>query len=122
MFMRYFGGGIGHLNQGSHWQIASGEMDDMDVDSSEEQNERMTEVDHNLEIHVLERLADEASQDQAGGREEAPDNVEWSDDDSDDYSNSGESDHSDDEEDNDDGLGPEDGEDVSDGNHGYGAF
>jgi hypothetical protein len=112
MFMRYFGGGIGHMNQGSQWKSA----DDFDVGNLEEEEE-MEKAEPDGRITNKNDLELEL----AGGYESDSDSCEHSD--SEDSSCSDDSDKDSDnssESESDSDLGPEDGENFySNEAHGY---
>jgi hypothetical protein len=129
MFMRYFGGGIGHLNQGDRWTSTGSDEDDMDVDSDLEgevgndgQLEDTQDKEH--QFQSLHNLAIQISSHAAG--EEDEDVHSESDNDSEGSSNSSNhmldlfNDTEDENEEED--FGPEDGEGRMEEDYGFGGF
>jgi hypothetical protein len=122
MFLRYFGGGLGHLSQ---VPLATGESDAMDVDApSTEESPESAPVNDRHQLHQLERLVQQAVDSSSEGSQELDPDQDLSDGDSTASSGSGDdlgdsSDYWDDSED----LGPEDGEGIGDerSDDGYGS-
>jgi hypothetical protein len=114
MFMRYFGGGIGHMTEGSRWQSAD-EIDVGDVES-EESGGNLQDVDGTL--HSSKFGADCMKDDNSDSN--SPDRGSDDSGESSDESDSEDSDSDDgSDNDSDNDLGGEDGDDI-DGDNGYG--
>jgi len=119
MFMRYRGGGIGHVTVQLEMQADEG-VAMMDVDVQVDPAEDKT-VDEKVFTNRLEDVCQAARTVGMGTREEREEVEDPQDSDSDDSNNS-DDELTDGEDDSDDNMGPEDGEDMGFLDTGYGAL
>lgn len=134
MFMRYLGGGIGHLNQGAigedHMDVDSdletgedsdeaGMTDDLDLEvnegHSQKNNELLLQNLHILATEVSSRPADEDDEDDIHSESESDSENNSSDHDLDLFDET-------EEQDEDEDFGPEDGERELEDDDGFGSF
>ncbi|KAF9468095.1 hypothetical protein BDZ94DRAFT_1287378 [Collybia nuda] len=129
MFMRYLGGGIGHLNQGDQWTTGNNE-DDMDIDSDLEEeagNNEDSQKAQELQFQSLNNLAQQVSSNPVDEDEE--DGSFGTDEDDDSENTSLGSDDEDldlfkdmENEEEEEDFGPEDGEGIMGEDYGFGSF
>jgi hypothetical protein len=107
MFIRYFGGGIGHMTEGSHWQSAD-EIDVGDVESEE------LGASGNLQDNSVNGILHSSELGNGGTKDDSADT------DSGEGSDDFDSDHSSDNDlESESDLGAEDGEDMMDVDNRY---